>query len=191
MRWYPIALVRTKFSRKKFFIKSLHYEDQNGIPFGPLDPNAVFLHSSSLVSLINNGVKMNYSVYFNALSKYSESWNLSEIVLFERLLLLQRKAGQTVPLNKAKLCASLHIKRHALNAAITKLHDLGIISQKGPGAKNVQVVQINPEKIIENVEQIYNFSSLTSLDRKEAISKRIEALKKEMLLTKVDLGSKI
>ena len=102
-------------------------------------------------------LKYPYSCNQLSLMEYSQYWNLDEIILFEKMIVLYRSFGM-VPFayQQNRLIKELHITRDKLENARSRLKAGGILNEANSGHGRKIMYSINSNRVIELVPEIYS-----------------------------------
>ncbi|WP_445665134.1 hypothetical protein [Fodinibius sp. AD559] len=105
-----------------------------------------------------------FAVHFKKLNAYNEEWTLSQILVYELMLVMSRRTGNTQFYKQLhKIVEDTRLGKYKVRKAIEFLEDLGILStDRSQGAKTMY--SINYDWITDNLEKVYNFTDVEEGD---------------------------
>lgn len=118
-------------------------------------------HGKLRMVVENNGSKKSLQYPFScnhlSLMEYSQYWNLEEIILFEKMIVLYRSFGMLpFTYQQNRLIKELHITRDKLENARNRLKADGILIETNSGHGRKIMYSINNNRVLELVPEIYS-----------------------------------
>lgn len=101
-----------------------------------------------------------FAVHFKKLGVYNRDWDLSHILVYELMLVMSRKTGNTEFYKQIhKIMEDTRLGRHKVRKAIEFLETKGILNtSRSQGGKTYY--SINYSWIKENLDKVYDFTNV-------------------------------
>lgn len=113
-----------------------------------------------------------FAIHFNRMSAYNKDWNLNKILLYEYLLVCDRKYGKKdEPFTQAykMIRDATHMSHGTISSYLKKLEKDGYLKIKREtvdGTKQLNWYTIDYDKIKASLKLIYNFDGLSKYEIK-------------------------